>query len=200
MDRLIGAISLALFGVLFLVPAWKIPSDGTGVWAVMRVVFLLFGFILLFYSAAITAEVLIDRVGHLLLSYAERTKRMSVITPDSERLRLIASMRPDQTEVWLKQSSALIAIPGVAGAIPMYDVDGMLIPFEFVQEFLDGCDGESLAPVRQWADGSNGRTWAQQITKFYVSRGLARPAAGNSAASWRVPFEDAMGWFGLIME
>src|SRR3990167_8124794 len=149
MDRLIGAISLALFGVLFLVPAWKIPSDGTGVWAVMRVVFLLFGFILLFYSAAITAEVLIDRVGHLLLSYAERTKRMSVITPDSERLRLIASMRPDQTEVWLKQSSALIAIPGVAGAIPMYDVDGVLPPWKFEKDFWEGCDGKTLALVRE---------------------------------------------------
>src|SRR3990172_1858170 len=88
MDRLIGAISLALFGVLFLVPAWKIPSDGTGVWAVMRVVFLLFGFILLFYSAAITSEVLIYIILHLLLPYAEGKKELGFTTREGGHRRL----------------------------------------------------------------------------------------------------------------
>jgi len=134
-------------------------------------------------------------------AHAYRRSLYANTTPESELMRIYATLRSDQTEAWLTRNASLEAVPGVAGAMVYYSVDGVRVPMEFVQSWLDKCTDEQLPALRQYSDKSNERKWATALTRFYVDRGLASPHLPGSgkAATWRVPRAEAAGWFSLLL-
>ncbi len=196
-ERLFLAISLALFGTIFIVPAWMIKTEDN-TWGIIRILLLFLGGVMLFYAAVITFEELSERIGSMALSFHERARRAAAITPETEKLRMIHAMTAEQMKFLLQQGAAIVAVPGVAGAIPYYDLDGKKVPADFVTEFLELCDDSYLVPVRNWND-SISRDYAIDITSFCVNHGIARQAVGNQPARWRIPFDEAAGWFSLVM-
>jgi hypothetical protein len=57
-------------------------------------------------------------------------------------------------------------------------------PLWFVGEFLGRSYNRCACPVRTWNDGSDKRTWANQITSVLVGAGFATMARGNESALW----------------
>jgi hypothetical protein len=57
-------------------------------------------------------------------------------------------------------------------------------PLWFVNEFLSRSYNRCACPVRTWNDGSDKRTWANQITSVLVAAGFATMARGNESALW----------------
>jgi hypothetical protein len=193
--KMFVALILALAGVLLGFAAWS-QAD----WPPMgRFLLALIAALFLFYAAMLTLQWALEETVPIYDDHIMRSATAAAITPESERLRAIASMTPYQVEAWLRMQTTAVAVPGVAGAMLMYDVDGEMIPAEFVHEFLTNCGTEYLHPVRRYAEGTKGRDWAQRITQFYVTKGLARPAYGNVPAQWHgISKQEALGWFSLI--
>lgn len=189
--RLLPAIVLALLGVLCVVPAWQNP----GMVGWLRAALVLAGGVLFAFAFLVTLEWVLCHVGGWFSQRMLEAARARAITPEGEVLRLLGTLQPHQVEAWLRRSTSMVATPGVAGPTLAYDVDGELIPAEFVQEFLEASDEEGLAAIRGYAEGTSGRAWATAITGFYVKRGLARSAVGNQAARWTYGREEALGWF-----
>jgi hypothetical protein len=189
-------IILCLIAAVCLMIAWK---DGPLIPDWLRFLLIAGGFILAFFAAVKTVELLIYSWGYRAAAVIYQISRAKAITPDSEVLRQLGQLQDYQAEIYLKRTSALVGVPGVAGPTMFYDVDGEMIPADFVTEYLEKSQAH-LKPVRDYSEGSSGRKWATAITDFYVKRGLARPAIGNQAAQWTYGYAQAVLWFTLPEE
>jgi len=189
-----GLVVYLLAALICAVIAWTHPE-----WDIkVRAAFILAAVIFAIGGAMVGIKFLTD----LADTHGYRNALNKAITPESELMRIYANLRPDQTEAWLLRHAALEAVPGVAGALVYYNVDGARVPMDFVQAWMERCSDEQLPALRQYSDKSNERKWAYALTKFFVDRGLAAehlPGSGK-AATWRIPRYEAAGWFSLLME
>ena len=188
-------VFLSVIAAILLVIAWKAgPMPTWFQWCLVIV-----GLILLFFATVAAAEWIVDHVGGSLSQFSYRVNQAKAITPDSEILKELARLQPYQAEIWLKRSTAMVFTPGIAGPTMFFDVDGELVPTDFVTDFLNKSE-EYLLPIRTYSEGSQGRKWAHAITEFFVKRGLARPAVGNLPAKWTYGYADAVKWFAVTDE
>jgi hypothetical protein len=84
-------------------------------------------------------------------------------------------------------------IMGNTGPIPVAQFYEDNVPIWFITKFWELSDDEYLVPIRTWGDGTRERRWAEEITRYLISFGLASPAAGNLPAKW-VSVGDAHKW------
>jgi hypothetical protein len=84
-------------------------------------------------------------------------------------------------------------IGGTTGPIPALRVENGNVPYWFVQKFWELSTMTHLVPVRTWSAETKERQWAEDLTRYLISFGLANPAAGNQPASW-VNKEAANTW------
>lgn len=138
-----------------------------------------------------TAGALVEAVNwfsFVLAARVEDYRRISLITPVTETLRLMANLSdPAQIEIALHFATlgveyhALLSENGPRFSFP---VNGHRIPAEFISEFLTRADARFLPAVRQWSTGSNERMWADALTSWLIAHKYALPATGPNPAAW----------------
>jgi len=84
-------------------------------------------------------------------------------------------------------------------------IKGTNVPYWFFYDWLSKCDDVFLASTGSWAEGTNERTWAQELTRLFVVRGQATEArdgrqwtGGNRPARWlnSVVYRDLVQYYG----
>ena len=164
-------------------------------WQVVGYVLLAVGVLLFVYSVAILLVCLAHETANILA----RLKEANAITSDKllldARRKLcdtVKGLDKDQTRIVLDN----ISILGISYAIMDREpyISGTTTPLWFFPEWLDKCTEEYLAPVGTWAEGTNKRDYAAQLTRLFVVKGLATEArdgtqwtGGNRPARWLNP-------------
>lgn len=175
--RLGQPILLGLLAILALVLSWQ----GNGIPEPVRLVASLMGILLLIAAAIATVNLLTYESNQRL---AEYRRAMAI----SERVALvdkISHLTKDQLGMIDKYIPMVEVISGDAGPVFMLRVFGAEnIPYSFVTEFLAQGDINYLAAIRNWAEGSREREWAQHLTEHAIFSGWAVSAAGNRPARW----------------
>lgn len=128
-------------------------------------------------------------------SHAEHVARVKAITPETELVRAFSLLSPQQAELYRERSARLKTIPHVAGPVHVFEVDGMNIPVEWVEDFFANSSEEGMRPERDYGEGTKGREWWRQMYKFYAKRQHVGPLVPGRRVKWRYGFNAALQWF-----
>lgn len=122
--------------------------------------------------------------GWIAVSIRDENRRISIQTPESLILSIIARMSGMQLTVLEKNVPAVLVVGGNQG--PRYELKtpGGNVPFEAVREFFRRSPNGSITPIRAYSEGSAARQYAQWLTDYFVFHGFARASAGNQSAQW----------------
>lgn len=135
-------------------------------------------------------------------------RRAMAITPELQALSVLSRLRPEQMEFVEKNGiMPLVEIvtgdpddpddPGVALFVRTFG--GELIPLDFVDRFFDLSRPSLpyLYPTRRFAEGTQDRQNAENLTAHLVLLGMADRARGPHSACLKVPTTQAMKRVGL---
>lgn len=175
--RLSTPILLGLLAILCLAVAWK--QDDWPEW--VKVALAAAGIFLLLW-ALITA---IDTIQFKANARLKEQRQAMAITERVMVLDKLRQMRPDQLLAMDKYISTIEILAGDAG--PIYTVRlpvGSAAPLDFIVELIDAGDEGHLGAVRNYAEGSKERDWAERFTNFAIYNGWAAAAAGPYPARW----------------
>lgn len=138
-----------------------------------------------------TAGALVESINYLSFVMAARVedyRRIRLITPLTETLRLMANLsEAAQVELSLHFATLGVNYQGIVtetGPMFSFPVNGHRITAEFISEFLTRADDRFLPAVRQWNTGSIERMWADALTSWFVQHKYALPATGPNPAAW----------------
>jgi len=138
-----------------------------------------------------TAGALVEAVNWLAFVLAARVedyRRISLITPLTETLRLMSNLsEAAQVELSLHFATLGVNYQGIVtdtGPMFSFPVNGHRITAEFISEFLTRADDRFLPAVRQWNTGSIERMWGDALTSWLIQHKYALPATGPNPAAW----------------
>lgn len=148
-------------------------------------------FVLMGLALVTTAGALVEAVNwfaFVLAARVEDYRRVSLITPLTETLRLMANLsEAAQIELSLHFATLGVdyqAIVSEYGPSFSFPVNGHKITASFVREFLTRADDRFLPAVRQWNTGSVERMWADALTSWLIMHKYALPPSGPNPAAW----------------
>lgn len=148
-------------------------------------------FVLMGVALVTTAGALVEAVNWFAFALAARVedyRRVSLITPLTEVLRLMANLsEAAQIELSLHFATTGVNYQGIVtehGPMFSFPVNGHRITAEFISEFLTRADDRFLPPVRQWNTGSIERMWADALTSWLITHKYAVPPSGPNPAAW----------------
>jgi hypothetical protein len=134
-----------------------------------------------------------DWVFQSSLRGMERAANARAITRASRLATEIA--RLDATRLEVMRASLGIEADAIEDGKHTTTIGGVEIPDSWMTKYLQSADGFKLKPVREFAEGSRDRLYAQTVSNFLVSRGAAVEASGNQPVRVK-NWNDAMGALG----
>ena len=136
----------------------------------------------------------------LLYKAGGQIRMVYEIRATTERVKVIQAIGAlnDRQIAYLETSTpAVILLPGEFGPVRLYlRVNGVQIPYDFIDLFIKMADDIHLASINTWSDGSQNREWARLLTIHLVSQGFAEQHNGNKAAKW-LNKPKALVWLGI---
>lgn len=178
MDRKQSTITPILYAVIAATLFWIANQPGAhpAVYVIVNVA-----------AVAFTLAFLVEftvLVGWVVLDLRAEQTRITVQTPESLILSIIARMTGTQLAALEKNVPAVLVVGG--SPTPRYELKtpGGSVPFEAVREFFKRSQNGSLVPIRAYSEGSAARQYTQWLTDYFVFHGFARIAAGNQSAQW----------------
>jgi hypothetical protein len=127
---------------------------------------------------------LLDWASFVVIMRLSDANEAMAITERVKILEFIQRMTVAQISAINQYMPSIEYIIGNTGPAKNLRVKQGLIPYTFVDEFVQNGNEEYLAPVGLWSDGTDARLYAQWITQTLVSLGYAKEAAGNNSAKW----------------
>jgi hypothetical protein len=143
--------------------------------------------------AACAFLTLCDWTFHRSLNYMERAANARSITRASRLATEIA--RLDATRLELMRASLGIEADAIEEGKHTTTIGGVEIPDSWLVKYFETAQGFKLKPVREYAEGSRDRLYAQTVSNFLVARGAAVEASGNQPVRIK-NWNDAMGALG----
>lgn len=148
-------------------------------------------FFLMGLALVTTAGALVEGLNwftYILAARVEDFRRVALITPLTETLRLMPNLSPGaQVELSLHFATLGVDYQGIVsehGPTFSFPVNGHRVPAEFISEFMSRSDDRFLVAVRNWNTGSAERMWADALTSWFVAHKYALPASGPNPAAW----------------
>lgn len=109
--------------------------------------------------------------------------------PYMRRVTAVSKLQPFQIEALPRNDAFEMGVHMGREIIPHLMTPGGPIPLEWIgRDFLPDCGVTYLKPIRHYADGSQGRNYAQWFTDCLIGLGMVMPYNGGpNPAQWATP-------------
>jgi hypothetical protein len=138
-----------------------------------------------FISALVGGFIAIDWVSSRLIWWYRDVREALTITVQTTMLDKLSRMTDVQLEAAGSMIPRINLIGGAEGPAEWLVCDNLgEVPLEFVEAFFNSSSASYCNPIRNYTSGSTERLYADILTRYLISKGLASDAAGNRAARW----------------
>jgi len=121
-----------------------------------------------------------------------RLKEIENTTPEILKIQALHGLPPEGYDYLARQLAQIITVANKGRYEHYLDTGDGMVPWGFLEQFLDYPSSVSLRPITWYSEGSvyepdhvPNQIYARLITNHLVSTGFATEAVGNMAAQWK---------------
>ncbi len=142
--------------------------------------------------------VLEEVAPRLVYTYETARYAYAVTRPEVVLLRKLAELPADHLALVTRYVPEITALGGNTGPVYSLRCGDKSVSLDFARQYVAGSTEDKgtwyLRPVRNYSGQE--RADVQTLVEYFVTVGLARPAAGNNSAAW-VDWRAALRWLDL---